>query len=161
MITTLGRDITLTDRTFIWHDVYAACTNPAIGIGFGGFWIGRTANIPWNADMTWVLGQAHSGYIDTYLQLGVIGCLLLAGSLVSSLWRAMAGLTEDFDFAAFRITLLLTIIYVNMTESIYLRGDHHLWLLLQLIMWSVVTPAASRQALSSERFRPEPSAQPV
>jgi exopolysaccharide production protein ExoQ len=138
IITTFGRDITLTDRTYIWTDVYqAASGNPLFGVGFGGFWIGRVANIPWNENMTWVLGQAHSGYVDTYLQIGLVGGLMLAGVLVFSLPKMFATLKDDFDFGCFRITLMLTIAFINITESVYLRGDHHLWLVLQIVLWSV------------------------
>ena len=138
VITTFGRDITLTDRTLIWSDVYrAASGNPLMGVGFGGFWIGRLANIPWNADMTWILGQAHSGYVDTYLQLGIIGEFLLLGVLVFSLPKMFASIYEDFDYGCLRITLLLTIAFINITESIYLRGDHHLWLVFQFVLWSL------------------------
>jgi exopolysaccharide production protein ExoQ len=137
-ITLLGRDITMTGRTFIWHDVYAAAAaNPFFGVGFGGFWIGRLANIPWNANMTWVLAQAHSGYADTYLQIGYIGSFLLGAVLFTSLPRLIDSLDDNFDFGCFRIVLFVTIIFVNMTESIYLRGDHHLWFLLMTILWMV------------------------
>ena len=52
IITVLGRDITLTDRTYIRSDAYgAAAGNPLLGVGFGGFWIGQIANIPWNTHM--------------------------------------------------------------------------------------------------------------
>ena len=138
MITLFGRDITLTDRTYIWSDVYAAASgNPLFGVGFGGFWIGRMANIPWNAKMTWVLGQGHSGYVDTYLQIGLIGEFLLVVVLFTTLPRLIASLTDDFDFGCFRITLLLIIIFVNITESTYLRGDHHLWFILMIVLWVV------------------------
>lgn len=142
VITTFGRDITLTDRTYIWHDVYAAVKDPLLGVGFGGFWIGRMANIPWNADMTWALGEAHNGYIDTYLQLGLIGGFLLAGMLISTLPKLLASLADDFDFGCFRITLFLTLLLINITESTYIRGDHHLWLILMIIAWKV--PYASK-----------------
>jgi O-antigen ligase len=138
LITTFGKDITLTDRTNIWHDVYAAASgNPLLGVGFGGFWIGRLANIPWNANMTWVLGQAHSGYVDTYLQIGLLGEFLLAAVLLTSFYRLSTSLADDFDFNSLRITIFLAIMFVNITESTYLRGDHHLWLLMQLVIWQV------------------------
>jgi exopolysaccharide production protein ExoQ len=147
LITLLGRDITLTDRTYIWSDVYAAAAgNPLLGVGFGGFWIGRMANIPWNAHMTWVLGQAHSGYVDTYLQLGFVGAFLLAGVIFSTVPRLIDSMDEDFDFGCFRITLFLTILFVNMTESVYLRGDHHLWLILMIVLWSVPSRAEATEA---------------
>jgi O-antigen ligase len=138
IITLLGRDITLTDRTNIWHDVYAAASgNPLLGVGFGGFWIGRLANIPWNANMSWVLGEAHSGYVDTYLQLGWMGSFLLAGVLLTALPKLLDSLAGDFDFGCFRITLFLTILLINITESVYLRGDNHLWLVLMMVIWNV------------------------
>jgi len=143
LITKLGRDITLTDRTFIWHDVYAAASgNPLLGVGFGGFWIGRVANIPWNETMTWVLGQAHNGYIDTYLQIGLIGCFLLAGVIFTALGPMLDTFAEDFDLGSFRITLFLTILFVNITETTLLRGDHHLWFIFMAVMWTV--PATHR-----------------
>jgi len=143
-IALLGRDVTMTGRTFIWDDVYAATAqSPFLGVGFGGFWIGRLANIPWNAHMTWVLAQAHSGYADTYLQLGYLGAAVLVIVIFTSLPRLLDTLSDDFDFACFRITLFITIIFVNMTESIYLRGDHHLWLILMMILWMV--PKSSEQ----------------
>jgi len=138
IITKLGRNITLTDRTYIWSDVYAAAAkHPLIGVGFGGFWIGREANIPWAGKLTWILAQAHNGYVDTYLQIGWIGGILLAIVLFSTVPRLLAAMEEDFDFGCFRIALLITIIFVNITESTYLRGDHHLWFIMQLVIWQV------------------------
>jgi len=140
MITAFGKDITMTDRTNIWDGVYAAAAsmgNPLIGVGFGGFWIGRMANIEWNAHMTWVLGQGHSGYIDTFLQLGWIGSFLLATVLFTSVRRLLDSLAENYDFASFRITLFLTIIFINITESTMLRGDHNMWFLFMIVIWMV------------------------
>ncbi len=137
LITTFGRDITLTDRTYIWSDVYAATTNPIVGIGFGAFWIDRIANIPWNASMTWVLGQGHSGYVDLYLQLGLVGAFLFAGLVFTTYRRLRAALNTDFDYGCFRLTLFITILFVNITETTFLRGDHHLWFVMLLVLWFV------------------------
>jgi O-antigen ligase len=145
LITKFGRDITLTDRTNIWHDVFAATGNPLIGVGFGGFWIGRLANIPWASDLTWVLGQAHSGYIDTYLQLGLVGVFLLAGLLFSTLPRLLNSLDDNFDFGCFRITMFITIIFVNITETTFLRGDHQFWFITMLVMWIVPNHGRSNE----------------
>ncbi len=151
IITKFGRDITLTDRTYIWTDVYAAAANDRLlGVGIGGFWIGRDANIPWTNTKTWILGQAHSGYVDTYLQLGLVGAFLLTILLLTTVTRLLDTLDEDFDFACFRIALFFTIVFVNITESTYLRGDHHLWLLFQSVVW--VLPRQPKQA--PDRFNP-------
>jgi O-antigen ligase len=144
LIAMVGRDITITDRTYIWHDVYAAASgNPILGVGFGGFWIGRLANIPWNENMTWVLAQAHSGYVDTFLQLGVLGWFALSGLIFSSFSRLLQSLDDEFELASFRITVFITVLFVNMTETTYLRGDHHLWLMLLLCICFVPKPSQS------------------
>jgi exopolysaccharide production protein ExoQ len=160
-ISMLGRDITMTGRTYIWSDVYAAARNQSslLGVGFGAFWIGRLANIPWNAHMTWVLAQAHSGYADTFLQLGYAGAFMLAGLLFTSLPKVVDSVSDDFDFGCFKITLFITITFVDMTESIYLRGDHHLWLLLMIILWRVPRPQVqeSSSAVPEESMATEAS----
>jgi O-antigen ligase len=161
VITLLGRDITLTDRTYIWSDVYAAASrSPLLGVGFGGFWIGRLANIPWNANMTWVLGQAHSGYVDTYLQLGLVGSFLLVVLLFTTLPRLLASLSQEFNYASFRITLFLTILFVNITESTYLRGDHHLWFIFMVVLLDVPRRAQTlhpTEATPTNRTSDEPT----
>jgi O-antigen ligase len=140
VITTLGRDITLTDRTYIWSDVYAQVDNPLIGVGYGGFWIGRIANIPWSATMSWILGQAHSGYVDTYLQIGWIGGFLFAGVVFATMPRLLQEFEIDFDLACLRTTLFVTILFVNITESTFLRGEHPLWFVFQLTIWPIAFP---------------------
>lgn len=151
MITTFGRDITMTDRTYIWNDVYAAADrNPVFGVGYGGFWIGRLVNIGWASSYTWVLGQAHSGYVDTYLQLGYVGVLLLLAVILSTIPRLLASFEENFDFACFRITILITIIYVNITESTYLRGDHQFWFVMMLVIWFVPSKARTAEPITEQ-----------
>jgi len=48
-----------------------------------------------------------------------------------------AALADDYDFGCFRITLFLTLLLINITEATYIRGDHHLWLILMIITWQV------------------------
>ena len=38
-ITTQGREMTLSGRTFLWKDLLAFRTNPLIGVGYGSFWL--------------------------------------------------------------------------------------------------------------------------
>jgi exopolysaccharide production protein ExoQ len=156
VITTFGRDITLTDRTHIWAGVYDAARGSFLGgVGYGGFWIGRDANIAWNAKMTWVLGQAHSGYVDAFLQIGSIGLMLLMGLLLSTFRRLLAAEQGDFDFFIFRVTLLMPITFINITESTFLRGDHHLWFLFMVVCWSIALPEPQSEAVAVSTEDPE------
>jgi O-antigen ligase len=155
----VGRDMTLTGRTFIWHDMYQIAEKSSLlGVGYGGFWIGRVANIPWNSEMTWVLGQGHNGYIDTYLQIGWLGLALFAAWLVSVIVRVPSVFEENPDFGRFRMTFVAVILFVNITESTFLRGDHNLWLLFLIATLSVPlwqTEEAAVEEIDVESIEPE------
>jgi O-antigen ligase len=143
LVKLFGRDITLTDRLYIWQDMYKmASGNPLFGVGYGGFWIGREANIPWNTH-TWVLGQGHSGYVDTYLQLGIAGWCVLSGIILTTHRKLVSALGTDFEFAAWRLSLFLVVLFVNLTETTLLRGDHHLWFIFTACIWQVPAPPAA------------------
>jgi exopolysaccharide production protein ExoQ len=134
----LGRDMTLSGRTEIWTDVLkVASRNPLFGVGYGGFWIGRTANIPWDEQLSWVLGEGHSGYLDVYLQIGLIGVLLVLAVAFSARRGIIQSFTTDFEYGRYRMTFLVVILFVNLTESTFLRGEHSLWFLYLLSVISV------------------------
>ncbi len=138
LIRGLGRDITLSGRTEIWHDVLnVASRDPLLGVGFGGFWIGRVANIPWDANLSWVLGEGHNGYFDVYLQIGILGLLLLLAVVFSARRHIVESLVNDFGYGMFRMTFLIIILLVNVTESTFLRAEHMLWFLFLACVISV------------------------
>jgi O-antigen ligase len=110
----MGRNVNLTERTDVWSGVMALGTNPLIGTGFAGFWLtsegqalGRRLNV----------GEAHNGYLETYLNGGLIGAglllavLLVAGRNVSR--QVVAGSATSSLFA----TLFVTGVIYNYTES--------------------------------------------
>ena len=138
IIMSMDRDPTLTGRTEIWRDVFdIASRNPLLGVGFGGFWIGSLVNVPWSADMTWVLGQAHNGYVDIYLQLGWIGILLFTGVVFSSMSQIMKSSFLDIEYGIFRMIMFLIILFMNITESTFLRGMHAMWFIFLLVILTV------------------------
>jgi O-antigen ligase len=133
VIVAIGRDITMTGRTVIWDDVLnIASRRPYLGVGFGGFWIGRLVNIPSNQNMSWVLGQAHSGYLDAYLQLGLAGVFLLSAVIFSSFLRIVRQFSTDFELSQLRMTFFLMIVFLNITEAAFLKGNHNMWFLFLL-----------------------------
>jgi exopolysaccharide production protein ExoQ len=142
----LGRDITLSGRTGIWADVLkVGSRDPLLGVGYGGFWIGRAANIQWDANLSWVLAEAHNGYFDTYLQIGLIGVFLLFGLVVSSCAKIMRTLATSFDYGRFRLAFLLIILFVNVTETTFLRGEHLLWFVFLFVVTSMPATVAPPQ----------------
>jgi O-antigen ligase len=109
----LGRNMTFTDRTYIWEDLLTLHTNPFFGVGYDSFWLGQRLDFflqKYNVD------HAHNGFLAIYLELGAVGLLLFLGFLLSSFWKARASLLVDFDYGRLRMTLLFVFIFYNMTE---------------------------------------------
>lgn len=142
----LGRDATLTGRIDLWQDVLAyAWERPLFGYGFGSFWIGDLGNDLW-AKYVWLPNQAHNGYIDTFISLGIFGLILLGVVIVRSFYNITRELPGNYAFAMIRIYLLLMIISHNLTESSLCRLNHFLWFLFLLVVVRFPMPTTDDHA---------------
>jgi len=120
----LHRREDLTDRDKIWSFVLKkASDSPIIGTGYGGFW-GLTT------DST-VLGvnQAHNGYLDVYLQVGILGLVLLFGFLLKFSSQVQRELNHRFEWGVFGVCFLVMTLLHNYTEGSFLRAS---------LMWSLM-----------------------
>lgn len=92
----LGRSSDLTGRLGIWDAVIAlAQQRPVVGWGWVSYWV------PWAApfdNLAFRNGvrqlQAHNAWIDVWFQLGVIGLLVFAALVASTLLRSWALATD-------------------------------------------------------------------
>lgn len=86
----LGRGADLTGREGIWADVIArAEQHPLIGWGFSTPWISTEPLIDgWIVDHGRTVVQAHSVWLDVFLQLGSVGVALFALVYLAYLWRS-------------------------------------------------------------------------
>ncbi len=127
----LGRDATLTDRTLLWADLLKEDINPLFGAGFESFWLGERLQRIW-AKWTFGPNQAHNGYLETYLNLGLIGLFLLLGLLVIVYAKARKSLLNRVEFARYRLGFLAAIIFYDWTEAAF-KTTHIVFLMLYLI----------------------------
>jgi O-antigen ligase len=81
---------TLTGRVPLWTELYEQyiLKRPVLGYGYGGFWTPEQSKII-SSDQDWIIGSAHSIYIDAALTLGLGGLFLYLATLVSVLFRAV------------------------------------------------------------------------
>jgi exopolysaccharide production protein ExoQ len=112
----LGRNATLTDRTLLWEDLLKADVNPLFGAGFESFWLGERLQTLWEK-FPWRPNQAHNGYLETYLNLGLIGLFMLIGLLFVTYRKARRELLTNFEMGRFRLAFLAAIIARNWTEA--------------------------------------------
>jgi O-antigen ligase len=86
VIAALGKDQTLTGRTDLWEDLRAFRINPLLGAGFESFWTAdKRASL--REKHWWAPTQAHNGYYELYLNLGLLGSFFQFLVIISYYFR--------------------------------------------------------------------------
>ena len=129
---TLGRSETLTGRTEIWERLIPFFErHPILGWGFGSFWTPETMEVIFGVN------EAHNGYLDVCLGLGVVGLLLTTICLLSWCRKAQRALAHDYDWASLCICYLLMAAIHNIGESSFDILGRHLMAVLLFLAVSV------------------------
>jgi O-antigen ligase len=128
----LGKDATLTDRTKVWSAVLQVDVNPIFGTGFESFWLG------WRREQIWAMYwwhpiQSHDGYLETYLNLGLIGLAFMLGLMWVTFQRAKNALVNGDDFARFRLGFLIGYVLYNVTEAAF-KALHPVWFVFFIVL---------------------------
>jgi exopolysaccharide production protein ExoQ len=126
----LGRDPTLTDRTKIWGTLLGMHTNPLVGTGYQSFWLGPRLEMVWQSFRG--LNEAHNGYLDVYLNLGLVGLFLLAGFLVASYWSISKSFAPSSSLSSLTLAVWTVLVFYNMTEAAFQGG----------LLWMMLLPGA-------------------
>jgi O-antigen ligase len=121
----MGRDPTFHGRTGIWSAVLSVNTNPVIGVGYQSFWLGDRLNAVWSRLNVSSLNEAHNGYLETYLNLGLIGLALITLVMVSSYRLLTSKLLTSPQLASLGLALWLVVSVYNVTEAAL--GPSFLW----------------------------------
>lgn len=124
----LGRDPSLTNRTDLWALLYEFSTDPVVGSGFMSFWAGDRLEQIWARLGTPVL-QAHSGYLEQYLNLGYVGVAFILLMLANALRSARQQAPVEPDIASLRVAIVLAAAAYNYTEAAF-YGVNNMWILL-------------------------------
>lgn len=124
----IGRDPTLTTRVPMWQALLDMAPNPIVGAGYESFWLGGRLSVLLDA---YGVRQAHNGYLETYLNLGLVGLSLMVGTIISGLFRVRRQLQVDYGFGILRLCLIIAVVVYNWTEAT-LYGVNNMWILLLL-----------------------------
>jgi len=87
----LGRSKDLTGRTDLWRSVASMILDrPILGYGFSGFWGGASfESYAVQRYVGWTPTYSHNGYLETLLNLGIVGCGLFVVFLSKGLTRTV------------------------------------------------------------------------
>ena len=118
----VGKDPTLTDRTGIWAFLLGMHTNPLIGTGYQSFWLGPRLDYFWHASGFGHINEAHNGFIEVYLELGVIGVVLLIGFLIASYRTMYKRFVSSPSAGILGLAVWLVLIFYNVSEAAFEAG---------------------------------------
>jgi O-antigen ligase len=116
----LGRDMTFTGRTELWADLLNEHINPILGTGYQSFWLGARADYLWDKYLFHPI-QAHNGYLETYLNGGLIGLCLLMATIVFTGNRLRREVLHESSFGILLFACLVVAVFYNWTEAMFSR----------------------------------------
>jgi exopolysaccharide production protein ExoQ len=137
MAAAVGKDPTLTDRTKIWSFVLGMHTNPWIGTGYESFWMGPRLLLFWNQAGLGHINEAHNGYLEVYLNLGVIGLILISAILITRYRTICKRLAPLSSFASLGFALWTIMLFYCVTEAGFRSGQGLIWIVFLLVTVSV------------------------
>jgi len=112
----MGRDLTFTGRIGLWQDLLAFNTNRLVGVGYDSFFTTDRLNILWDK-YWWRPNQAHNGYLDVYLELGILGLVLWAGIVIKTFKNINRTLLVDYETGRIQMSFLFMFLLFNITEA--------------------------------------------
>jgi O-antigen ligase len=139
IITLLGREPTLTSRVPMWSDLISMVRNPILGYGYDSFWLGERQQIIYS---NWgISGNAHNGYLEMYLNLGLIGLFFIGAWFISGFRKIKRYLQIDYSVGILRFILVLVVAIHGYTEAAF-YGVSSMWMLLFL---AIIDPPLTKQ----------------
>ncbi|MEY2857616.1 MAG: hypothetical protein RLZZ74_1928 [Cyanobacteriota bacterium] len=141
LLNVFDKDITLTGRTPLWSDLWGFIQQkPWLGYGFGTFFSGshRETAIIWKVH-DWIPPHAHNGFIQIWLDIGVIGLAVFSISYFGCLFNALFKylIAKELKMQWIFLLLLYTVFF-NLTEVSFL-SQGTLWILSLVAIYSMKT----------------------
>lgn len=141
---TIGRNGNLTGRTDLWRILLGMHINPLLGTGYESFWLGP--RLEWVYYKFGYVNEAHNGYLELYLNQGLIGLFLLIAFLIASYRTICKRLSPFSNFASLSLALWTVLLFYNVTEAAFKIS--HL-MCLTFLFAAIVVPARVKDRISS------------
>jgi O-antigen ligase len=129
-----GREANFTGRTGIWESVlYRVAERPWTGYGYSAFWEAPDGPSGWiENEIGFKAETAHNAWLETILQLGLVGVALIGVLIALSIVRSIT-IASRSAFAYFTLPVLAMLLLISLTESIFPAPNYLPWLLLAAI----------------------------
>jgi exopolysaccharide production protein ExoQ len=154
----LGRNATFTGRVPLWAAVMDSIRiKPWLGYGYAAFWRGVGGDSQSViTKVRWLAPHAHNGYLDLWLDLGLIGLSVFACGLVAAFRRAIYVFrTSSSRAERWPLAFLALFVLYNCAESHLLRLLSTLWIPYVATYVGLGAMLAQAHAEESETRSPE------
>lgn len=152
MAQAVGKDPTLTDRTKIWAFLLSMHTNPLIGTGYQSFWLGSRLDYFWLYSGLGHINEAHNGYLEIYLEMGLLGDLLLGIFLVATYRAICRNLDSGSQLAVLGMAMWMVLSFYNMSEAAFGGGLLYTMFLIATIHFPAYRREKLRRSSPYERI---------
>jgi exopolysaccharide production protein ExoQ len=141
----IGRDVSFTGRLPLWTQlIKLGSAAPLGGVGYRSFWLGDVVLGLWEM-FPWQPMNGHNGYIDVFLDLGLIGLAILFVLIGSTYIKTIYAMKENSGINTLLLAFLVMIISHNITETSFAMPTNLLWLFFLLIAATVLDKDAVPQ----------------
>jgi exopolysaccharide production protein ExoQ len=147
----LGRGNGLSGRSDIWAASIASAGNPIVGTGFESFWNANSRKVQqalmlrgFSDTAVDDLVSAHNGYIEVYLDLGLVGVSLIVVILITGYRRVSKAFQQEPELGSLMIAYVATGTFYSITEAGFrMLTPSWIFLLLAVVSASGVAVGAS------------------
>lgn len=113
-----GHGSTIEGRGRLWEVLLETSNDPVLGTGFESYWMGERIQKIWAyPEFRWHPNQAHNGYVETYINLGAVGVVLLFVLIMVAFFKCKRDLLADLQWGRFTMSYLIAVVVHNWTEA--------------------------------------------
>jgi O-antigen ligase len=147
----LRKNVSLTDRADFWPLlIQKGMLHPWLGAGFDSFFSDEMQSEIQRqlaaSETYFKPNQAHNGYLELFLNLGLVGLLLFGMATWSALKGISKTMRDDFESGRLRLIILSCALLSNYTEASFARPNEFVWFLFLL---AAINPSCPLAAVSS------------
>ena len=149
-----GKSADLTGRVPLWLSLmHSIEQRPLLGYGYGGFWVNVNPEMlrVWALN-PWKPPNAHNGFLEVTLDLGILGLVIAVLFLIVSTRRALAWCRRpDTRWAVYAGCFLIVFIVTSLDETEFLRGGDLFCLLLAFCYFTLLRQKRQSEAPEAAR----------
>lgn len=154
-----GKDSTLTGRTYLWDQgIRAGLEHPWIGVGYQAYWVQGFSEAERLWEEFYIPTRTgfhfHSTYIESFVEIGVLGTGLIVLILLSVLWRLCARIVSARDSQACCLLALFVMFLIRSFAEVDVLTPYTVGAFLIFFMYLV------RRGQPATRPRPAPARLP-